>query len=103
MGCLHVEVARAVEGVLPVAGRIGGLSLTASRVGHGVSMSSSRIGRMYAGTSRIGGMTVTCGLVCSVNKAPLLRVAPEHIFLMPGNNFTDSVLVISNVVWSVNV
>lgn len=93
MGCLHVEVARAVEGALPVAGRIGGLYLTASRVGHGVSMSSSRI----------GGMTVTCGLVCSVNKAPLLRVAPEHIFLMPGNNFTDSVLVISNVVWSVNV
>lgn len=46
-------------------------------------------------------MTVTCGLVCSVNKTRYLNVKPETIFLMPGNNFTDNVLVMSNVDWKV--
>lgn len=49
---------------------------------------------------RIGkGINVSCGLVCSVNKIAYLRVSPKHIFLMPGNDFKDDVLVYSNVVW----
>ena len=69
-----------------------------------IKVSSKRIGEgIRIHTQRIGGMTVTCGLVCSVNKAPMLRVSPEHIFLMPGNNFTDNVLVIANVDWKVSV
>lgn len=53
--------------------------------------------------TRIGkGLQVSCSLVCSRNKAAYLRVSPKHIFLMPGNNFKDDVLVYSNVVWKVD-
>lgn len=52
--------------------------------------------------TRIGkGIHVSCGLVCSVNKADYLRVSPKHIFLMPGNDFKNDVLVHTNVVWKV--
>lgn len=70
---------------------MGCLKVTAKRIGDGISVQAKRV----------GGMTVTCGLVCSVNKAHYLNVKPEAIFLMPGNNFTDNVLVISNVDWKV--
>lgn len=69
-----------------------------------IKMSVKRVGDGFdIHTSRIGGMTVTCGLVCSVNKTRYLNVEPKAIFLMPGNNFTDSVLVVSNVDWKVSV
>lgn len=52
--------------------------------------------------TRIGkGINVSCGLVCSINKANYLRVSPKHIFLMPGNNFKNDVLIHANVVWKV--
>lgn len=46
-------------------------------------------------------LKVNCGLVCSINKARHLSVTPKQIFLMPGNQFTDDVLVKANVVWNV--
>lgn len=48
---------------------------------------------------RTGGIRITCALVCSIRQAKFLEVKPEYIFLMPGNNFTDDVLVRANVVW----
>lgn len=53
-------------------------------------------------TKRIGsGLKVSCGLVCSVNKAKQLRVEPQYIFLMAANNYTEQVCVISNIKWKV--
>ena len=63
------------------------------RIGEGINIHSQRIGN---------GIKVSCGLVCSVAKANYLRVSPKYIFLMPGNNFSDDVLVTSNIVWNVN-
>lgn len=51
---------------------------------------------------RIGsGLQVSCGMVCSVNKAKILKVEPKHIFLMTANNYMEEVCVISNVEWKV--
>lgn len=52
--------------------------------------------------TRIGkGISVSCGLVCSVKKIDYLRISSKHIFLMPGNDFKDDVLVHANVMWNV--
>lgn len=52
-------------------------------------------------TRRGEGLRLTCGLVCSTGRSRYLRVEPRQLFLMPGNNFTDSVLVTANVEWKV--
>ena len=52
--------------------------------------------------NRVGtGIKISCGLVCSVKKANYLRISPDYIFLMPGNDFQNDVLVTSNVIWNV--
>lgn len=71
---------------------MGCLNVTAERIGKGISLRTERMGQ---------GVSVTCGLVCSVNKARYLKVEPKAIFLMPGNDFRDDVLVIANVDWQV--
>lgn len=48
------------------------------------------------------GLKVSCGLVCSVSTAKMLKVEPEYIFLMEANNYTEDVCVISNVKWHVS-
>lgn len=70
----------------------GCLNITVNRIGEGVDVTANRIGN---------GIAVTCGLVCSVNKVRYIRVEPKQLFLMPGNNFTDEVLIVSNVNWTV--
>lgn len=72
---------------------MGCISVQAKRIGKDINIHSQRIGN---------GIKVSCGLVCSVAKANYLRVSPKYIFLMPGNNFSDDVLVTSNIVWNVN-
>lgn len=81
---------------------MGCLNVTANRIGDGLHIDASCVGSgISIQATRIGGMSVTCGLVCSVNKARYLRVEPKAIFLMPGNNFTDDVLITANVDWQV--
>lgn len=72
---------------------MGCINVQAKRIGEDIGVYSHRIGN---------GVKVSCGLVCSVTKANYLRVSPKYIFLMPGNNFSDDVLVTSNIVWNVN-
>lgn len=61
------------------------------------------MGCLSVHTRRIGeGLKVSCGLVCSVNAARVLKVEPEYIFLMEANNYTEEVCVISNVEWKVS-
>lgn len=72
---------------------MGCISVQAKKIGESINIHSKRIGN---------GIKVSCGLVCSVAKANYLRVSPKYIFLMPGNNFSDDVLVTSNIVWNVN-
>mgnify|MGYP000136455959 FL=1 len=81
---------------------MGCLKVITNRIGDGIHAHSARVGegiRILA--DRMGGMKVTCGLVCSVNKVRYLNVEPKAIFLMAGNDFRDDVLVIANVDWQV--
>lgn len=81
---------------------MGCLKVITNRIGDGIHAHSARVGKgIQILADRIGGMSVTCGLVCTVNKARYLRVEPKSIFLMPGNNFTDDVLIMANVDWQV--
>lgn len=91
MGCLVLKVAR-----------LGGIILGAS-YGKCLSVMTKAGKGINVSANRKEGITLSCGLVCSVSVARYLNVAPEYIFLMPGNNFTDDVLVLSNVEWKVNV
>lgn len=59
MGCLNVK-----------AKRIGdGLQLAASRVGNGISIQATRI----------GGMSVTCGLVCTINSQDKILWSDKYL------------------------
>lgn len=51
---------------------------------------------------RVPGLRASCGIVCSLSTAKVLKVEPEYIFLMEANNYTEEVCVISNVKWNVS-
>lgn len=72
---------------------MGCLSVHTERIGEGLKVSSRRVG---------GGLKVSCGLVCSVNAAKILKVEPKHIFLMEANGYTEEVCVISNIEWHIS-
>lgn len=92
-GCLNITVSRVGEGIDVAANRIGeGITARATGTGNKINLKTNRVGN---------GIAVSCGLVCSVNKVRYIRVEPKQIFLMPGNNFTDEVLIMSNVNWTV--
>lgn len=42
-----------------------------------------------------------CGLVCSVSDAFYLNVEPEFIWLLPENDFSEDVVIYSNVTWTI--
>lgn len=72
---------------------MGCLNLHTRRIGEGLKVSSLRI---------CEGLQVSCGLVCSVNTAKMLKVEPKYIFLMEANNYTEEVCVIANIEWKVS-
>ena len=47
---------------------MGCLNVTAKRIGDGLQIDANRVGSgISIQATRIGGMSVTCGLVCTVN------------------------------------
>mgnify|MGYP000307587763 CR=1 FL=1 len=72
---------------------MGCLNVHTRRIGEGLQVSSERVG---------GGLKVSCGLVCLVNAARILKVEPKYIFLMEANNYTEEVCIISNVEWHIS-
>lgn len=72
---------------------MGCLNVYTRRIGEGLKASSRRVGE---------GLQVSCGLVCSVNTAKVLKVEPKYIFLMEANNYTEEVCVIANIEWKVS-
>lgn len=72
---------------------MGCLRVHTERIGEGLKVSSRRVGK---------GLRVSCGMVCSVNAARVLKVEPEYIFLMEANNYTEEVCVIANIKWKVS-
>ncbi len=83
----------------------GCLSATLTRVGEALEVTAQRIGTApRLSVSRLGTpLCASFGLVCTVEEdAKYLRVEPEYIWLMEGNDYTEDVLVWSNVEWIAN-
>lgn len=62
------------------------------RVGNVVSFDTLRRGKQ---------LSFNCGLVCSLSDAFYLNVEPEVIWLIPDNDFSQDVVVYSNVTWTI--
>ena len=73
------------------------------RVGPEFEFSAERKGNSFSfGTKRVGQeFDFKCGLVCSVGSEFYLRVPQEYIWLLPENDFSEDVVVYSNVTWTI--
>lgn len=77
------------------------LKVNINRVGELFTPSVNQVGEvMNVSISRIGdSLSIRCGLVCSANETKYLRVPMDNIWLIPDNNFSQDVVVYSNVSW----
>lgn len=101
-GCLRISI----DNITPIVSLgvecLGALSVRVNRLDTPIRIAVAKATDIQVSMSRVGGgINVSCGLVCSFADIAKLEVSPEHIFLMPGNNFTDDVLVMSNIEWQV--
>jgi hypothetical protein len=100
MGCLQVNVT--LEPIIKalVSIKNTGLKVFASNK-RGIYPIISRIGHSpIVGVSNMGGLKVRCGVVCSLAEVlPYIEVEPDVIWLTPSNNFSEEVVVYSNVTW----
>lgn len=95
MGCLVTEVRR-IGGITVSAKRVGcGLGCTLTSVG-GIDFCAERIGGISVRTASAGGINCRMVLVCDVN-VPYLEIEPEMIWVNPWG--TNEVL--SNTHWTI--
>lgn len=47
------------------------------------------------------GLTLRTGLVCSLDEFRKLEVSPDSIYLYKGNNYTEYIIIESNVNWTI--
>lgn len=68
-----------------------------------MGFSAERRGTVILATmERIGKpVEFRCGLVCSVSDDFYLNVEPEYIWLLPENDFSEDVVIYSNVRWTI--
>lgn len=61
----------------------------------------SKLGHsLIIGISNIGGLKVRCGVVCSLAEVlPYIEVEQDFIWLTPSNDFSQDVVIYSNVTW----
>ena len=101
-GCIDISVRR-VGGVLSATlKRQGkGVSAQATREGKGMSFLTKVMNEMMTfDGERIGDpLSFRCGLVCSTGSDFYLQVPQESIWLLPENDFSQDVVVYSNVTW----
>lgn len=79
------------------------VSFVAERKGGPISVRSKRANEMLSfGVQRKGeSITFRCGLVCTVGSKYYLRVPQDSIWLLPENDFSQEVVVYSNVTWTI--
>ena len=60
---------------------MGCLNVTAKRVGDGLQLDATRVGSgISIRATRIGGMSVTCGLVCTINSQDKILWSDKYLF-----------------------
>ena len=80
-----------------------GMSFDTEQVGNAMGFSAERRGKDFTATlTRKGSpLEFRCGLVCTLGDAFYLNVKPELIWLLPENDFSQDVVVYSNVIWTI--
>lgn len=59
---------------------MGCLNVTAKRIGDGVQLAANRVGNgISIQVTRIGGMSVTCGLVCTINSQDKILWSDKYL------------------------
>lgn len=99
MGCLSITISR-VDRVKTFATLLR-YPISIRTWNHYFAARATRVGEANATAELKAGLKVTCGLVCSIGTARYLRVEPKHIWLMPDNNFSADVVIVSNVHWRI--
>ena len=61
------------------------------------SPTARREGALLASAGRIGGVKASVAVI--FDSGFYLRVTPEYIWLMPGNDFADNAEILSNTKW----
>lgn len=105
MGCLSAKIRRIGSSIRCEATKLSlALSILLFRQDTPITISATRASaeKVVQANRICSRIKVNCGLVCSVNHALILKVEPEYIWLMESNNFTDDVVVWSNVEWHVS-
>lgn len=73
------------------------------RLGAPMLIASSRIDeKMHIASERADrSIEFRCGLVCSTNSRFYIDIPMEHIWLIPENDFSEDVVIYSNVSWTI--
>lgn len=77
------------------------MEFEASRHGNAMDVYASRVSEPleFNAARRGEPLSFRCGLVCSVNSHFYLEVPQETIWLIPDNDFSQDVVIYSNVSW----
>lgn len=103
-GCLSITTTIVGERIDVLASRIGEVKASVNDLTESFSFEFTDLClHPLASVEHIGGISVSCGLVCTPNEAKkILEVQPEIIFLTRDNNWMADVEIISNVEWLIN-
>lgn len=103
-GCLSVTTAIVGERIDVLASRIGEVKASVNDLTDELALVITELCvHPFVSLERIGGISVSCGLVCTPNEVKkILEVQPEIIFLTRDNNWMADVEIISNVEWLIN-
>lgn len=102
MGCLSVSASRIGNGISCDAFRIGeGIHANASRIGKPIQCGAEILNKkLNVSVSRLGErLNVSAHLVCTINNSAFLNVVPDVVWLTPDMLASADFDIISNVNW----
>lgn len=100
--CVDINARRVGSIISPTLKRRGDvMSVQTERKGNGMSFLTKVMDMMVTfDGERVGEpLSFRCGLVCSTGSDFYLQVPQESIWLLPENDFSQDVVVYSNVTW----
>lgn len=105
MSCIDIQVRRIGDVLDVVPTRIGlPVSFAAKQKGQPFDVVPTRMGFPVSFEAKRKGQPLAfrCGIVCSINSEFFLKVEEGTIWLIPDNDFSQDVRVISNVNWTID-
>lgn len=104
MGCLSVSASRIGNGISCDAFRIGeGIHVNANKIGKSIQCEAEILNKkLNISVSRLGErLNVSTHLICTINKSAYLNVNPDYVWLTPDMLSSGEFDIISNVNWNI--